>query len=158
MHLAPEGLDVRTPEIDDDGAVVAVAAVVRNLSLASAAPVLRVEIVDADDRLVAHDDAPVTTFPGDVLTVRRRLFVDRPQPWGPDHPYLYSCRVVLLDGDEVLDDQATDFGIRSLTLDPRRGLRLNGEPILLRGACVHHDNGPSAPPRSTGPMRDASRS
>ena len=142
VHVAPEGIDVRTPDVDDDGAVVTVATVVRNQSLASAYAVLRVEIIDADDRLVAHETAPVTTFPGDTLTVQRRLFVDRPQPWGPEHPYLYSCRVALLDGDDVLDDDATEFGIRSVTLDPRRGLRINGEPILLRGACVHHDNGP----------------
>jgi beta-galactosidase len=141
LHLAPDGLCVRTPEIDDDGAVVTVAAVVRNQSLASATPVLRVEILDAVDELVAHDEAPAATFPGDSLVVRHRLFVDRPQRWGPDHPDLYSCRVRLLDGERVLDEHATDFGIRSLTLDSRRGLRINGEPILLRGACIHHDNG-----------------
>jgi len=141
VHLAPERLDVRTPEIDDDGAVVAVTAVVRNLSTASATPVLRVEILDGDGRIVARDAAPVTTFPGDALTVRRRLFVERPHRWSPDDPYLFACRVSLLAGDEMLDEDSTAFGIRSLALDARRGLRINGEPILLRGACVHHDNG-----------------
>ena len=33
------------------------------------------------------------------------------------------------------------FGIRSLRLDPEHGLRINGETVKLRGACVHHDNG-----------------
>ncbi|MEQ4724410.1 glycoside hydrolase family 2 TIM barrel-domain containing protein [Nonomuraea sp. B19D2] len=33
-------------------------------------------------------------------------------------------------------------GIRSLRLDPEHGLRINGETVKLRGACVHHDNGP----------------
>ena len=42
---------------------------------------------------------------------------------------------------EVLDEESTTFGIRSLTVDPVRGLRVNGEQVLLRGACVHHDNG-----------------
>ena len=40
-----------------------------------------------------------------------------------------------------VDEDSTTFGIRTLTADPRRGLRINGEPVLLRGACVHHDNG-----------------
>ena len=57
-------------------------------------------------------------------------------------PYLYTCRATLLDGDHVLDEESTTFGIRSLTVDPARGLRVNGETVLLRGACVHHDNGP----------------
>ena len=29
-----------------------------------------------------------------------------------------------------------------LQLDPQHGLRINGETVKLRGACVHHDNGP----------------
>ncbi len=42
----------------------------------------------------------------------------------------------------MVDEDSTSFGIRSLSVDPVRGLRINGEPTLLRGACVHHDNGP----------------
>ncbi len=40
-----------------------------------------------------------------------------------------------------MDDDVVRFGIRTLSLDPERGLRINGEPVLLRGACVHSDNG-----------------
>ena len=47
----------------------------------------------------------------------------------------------MLDGDDVVDEESTTFGIRSLAVDAERGLRINGEPVLLRGACVHHDNG-----------------
>ena len=70
------------------------------------------------------------------------LAVAQPHRWGPDDPYLYSCRVTLSDGDDTLDVETTTFGMRTLSLDAVRGLRVNGEPILLRGACVHHDNGP----------------
>ena len=42
----------------------------------------------------------------------------------------------------LLDEHTATFGIRSLSLDPQRGLRINGEPVDLRGPCVHHDNGP----------------
>ena len=98
-------------------------------------------MLDADGTVVAAAEAPVTTVPGDVLTARQRLCVPAPHRWGPDDPYLYTCRATLSDGDEVLDEESTTFGIRSLTADPVRGLRINGEPVLLRGACVHHDNG-----------------
>ncbi|MDR2749971.1 MAG: DUF4982 domain-containing protein [Clostridiales bacterium] len=49
--------------------------------------------------------------------------------------------VKVLDGDAVLDEVSGTFGIRSLSLDPVRGLRLNGKSVKLRGACIHHDNG-----------------
>ena len=32
------------------------------------------------------------------------------------------------------------FGIRSLTWG-NDGMKMNGERIILRGACIHHDNG-----------------
>jgi beta-galactosidase len=141
VHLVPGGLQLTTPEIDDDVAVVALSAEVRNQSIGTSSAVLRVEVLDADGAAVAHAEAPVTTTPGDVLTARQRLIVPTPRRWGPDDPFLYTCRAILFDGSEVLDEESTTFGIRSLTVDPIRGLRINGEAVLLRGACVHHDNG-----------------
>jgi len=142
VHLAPGGLQVLTPEIDDDVAVVSVAVQVRNRSVATSDAVVRTELLDQNGSVVAWDEATVTTVPGDTVTARRRLYVIRPSRWGPDDPYLYTCRVALVAGEKVIDDESTTFGIRSVTADPVRGLRINGEPVLLRGACVHHDNGP----------------
>ncbi len=141
MHLVPGGLQLTTPEIDDDVAVVAVSAEVRNQSIGTSNAVLRVEVLHPDGTVVAGAQAPVTTAPGDVLAARQRLTVPRPRRWSLDDPFLYTGRATLLHAGVVLDEESTTFGIRSLTVDPIRGLRLNGETVLLRGACVHHDNG-----------------
>jgi beta-galactosidase len=141
VHLVPSGLQIVTPEIDDDVAVVTVSAEVRNQSVGTSSAVLRIELLGTDEAVVAQAEAPVTTSPGDVLTATQRLIVPAPRRWGLDDPCLYTCRATLLDEGEVLDEESTTFGIRSLTVDPIRGLRINGEPVLLRGACVHHDNG-----------------
>ncbi len=142
VHLATGGLRVLTPEIDDDVAAVAVAVEVRNRSAAASDAVVRTELRDRDGSVVAWDEATVTTDPGDIVTARRRLYVAGPHRWGPDDPYLYTCRVALLADGGVIDEESCTFGIRTLSSDPVRGLRINGEPVLLRGACVHHDNGP----------------
>ena len=55
--------------------------------------------------------------------------------WSAEHPNLYTARVTF--GEDV--DEET-FGIRSLTWG-NDGLKMNGERIILRGACIHHDNG-----------------
>ena len=55
--------------------------------------------------------------------------------WSVEHPNLYTARVTF--GEDV--DEET-FGIRSLTWG-NDGLKMNGERIILRGACIHHDNG-----------------
>ena len=141
VHLVPGGLQLVTPEIDDEVAMVGIGAEVRNQSPVTSSATLRLEIVDGSGTIVAAAETPVTTVPGDVLTARQRLYVRAPHRWGPDDPYLYTCRAVLTDGGEVLDEESTTFGMRSVTVDPVRGLRVNGEQVLLRGACVHHDNG-----------------
>ena len=41
----------------------------------------------------------------------------------------------------MLDETSDTFGIRTVEVDARRGLRINGEPVKMRGACIHHDNG-----------------
>ncbi len=33
------------------------------------------------------------------------------------------------------------FGIRSVDVSPETGFKLNGEPLELKGGCLHHDNG-----------------
>ncbi len=57
--------------------------------------------------------------------------------WTPDHPNLYTCRVTF--GDDVVEER---FGIRTLAWSPQAGMTINGERVILRGACIHHDNGP----------------
>ena len=142
VHVGPHGPAVRTPEIDDDGATITVTTPVANRSAMTAQLTLRTELLDVNGQVVASDRTPVITYPNDELAVRQRLFVASARRWDPDDPYLYGCRVTLLDGDDVVDTDETSFGIRSLSLDPGRGLRINGKQTVLRGACLHHDNGP----------------
>lgn len=72
-----------------------------------------------------------------------RLTLEIPQPrlWSADEPHLYNCRVVLRVGERVMDAQEHRIGLRVIALDAQRGLLVNDEPVLLRGANVHHDNG-----------------
>lgn len=55
--------------------------------------------------------------------------------WSDETPNLYSCRVTV--GNDVVEEK---FGIRKITWSPK-GLFINGKETLLRGGCVHHDNG-----------------
>lgn len=55
--------------------------------------------------------------------------------WSAETPNLYSCKVTVA-GDEAV----VVFGIRTISWD-NRGFYVNKKPILLRGGCVHHDNG-----------------
>ena len=52
--------------------------------------------------------------------------------WSPQHPKLYPIKV---------GELTVKHGVRSFSYDAKRGFLLNGQPTLINGACVHHDNG-----------------
>jgi len=141
VRIAPDGPRVTTPDVDRDLAVVEVACTVENDSMAIRTVDFAIEIRDADGNVVAGDVSKVTVVPGEPALARQRLYLADPSLWGPDSPTLYTARVALTDQDGEVDADTVTFGIRRLQLDPVRGLRVNGESVKLRGACVHHDNG-----------------
>ena len=141
VRIGPGGVRVITPDTDTERAVVEIATTVENDSIAIRTPRLLTEIRDAAGTLVATDACPVSVLPGEPAIARQRLYVRAPALWSPDSPALYSARVTLTEEDGESDAETVTFGIRSLRLDPDHGLRINGETVKLRGACVHHDNG-----------------
>lgn len=144
VHLPLDGTRVTTPDIDDERAIVAVATRVRNTTRHTRTTRVTWEVRDPAGRSVATGSSPVTVLPGEDAVARARLTVERPQLWGIETPALYELHTALADEADAapLDTDRTVFGIRSLQLDSAHGLRINGESVTLRGACVHHDNGP----------------
>ncbi|HEX5728713.1 glycoside hydrolase family 2 TIM barrel-domain containing protein [Microbacterium sp.] len=143
VHIPLDGVRVTTPDIDDERAMVAVATTARNTTRHTRTARIRWAVQAPDGAEVVEDSAPLTVLPGETATARSRLAVPEAQLWGPDSPSLYTVVTSLVDDEgTVLDEDRTRFGIRRLQLDAQRGLRINGEVVKLRGACVHHDNGP----------------
>lgn len=59
--------------------------------------------------------------------------------WSDKSPDLYTCHVELHEED-IDDVWEETFGIRKLEWSPE-GFFVNGQNVLLRGGCIHHDNG-----------------
>lgn len=60
--------------------------------------------------------------------------------WSDEAPELYEAHVRLYKHGVVVDEAVEKFGIRKIAWS-NRGLFVNGKETLLRGGCVHHDNG-----------------
>jgi beta-galactosidase len=141
-HVARNGVRVTTCELDADFVVVEIATTVQNSGRGVAIMHVSTNISSDAGSVVASAVSPVTVLPGDSAIVRQRVVVASPSTWSPDAPALYRAFVALSDGgEEVVDDEMVTFGIRTIQVDSMRGLRINGEPVKLRGACVHSDNG-----------------
>ena len=83
---------------------------------------VRIAIYDGD-RLVAEDQPGVIEVPDAKL-------------WTAETPYLYECRV-----QTPTDEKRIEIGIRSIVWSAKQGLLVNGQRVLLRGGCIHHDHG-----------------
>ncbi len=64
------------------------------------------------------------------------LTIPNAKLWSDETPNLYTAKVCAAEGDCI----EVTFGIRQITWD-NKGLYINGKETLLRGGCVHHDNG-----------------
>ena len=87
-----------------------------------------VEILDGDRAIVSGTGADV------------ELDIPNAKLWSDEAPNLYTCRVTLREDGQVVDEVVETFGIRLIEWSPK-GLFINGKETLLRGGCVHHDNG-----------------
>ena len=64
-----------------------------------------------------------------------------PELWSTEEPSLYTLRISLFSGAELLDCVQECFGYRTAEFDPEKGFILNGEQMKLHGVCMHHDLG-----------------
>lgn len=61
--------------------------------------------------------------------------------WTAETPNLYTAVVTVKKDGRVCDQAEQSFGIRTLEWDSERGFLVNGCRTLLKGGCIHNDNG-----------------
>ena len=76
-----------------------------------------------------------------VVGFNNEIVIPDAHLWSAESPNLYTARVQLIEGGKVVDVTEEIFGIRKIEWKASFGMRINGEEVLLRGGCIHHDNG-----------------
>jgi len=68
------------------------------------------------------------------------LTIENPHLWNAlDDPYLYSVKVSVKSGGEVIDELMQPLGIRYYHTDAERGFFLNGKHMKIKGVSRHND-------------------
>ena len=140
-YLDYQGCYVSTDYIDEDSATISVTATVVSRASRRRELQLVTEIMNSSGNIIKSKTQPIVAFENDKEVYRFRLSVDDPRLWSDESPYLYTLRCSLMENGNVLDTDENTFGIRTLKVDGKHGLRINGKVTNLRGACIHHDNG-----------------
>ncbi len=140
LHIAENGVFITT-EVASRSAKVNVEVEVQNESDAQRQATVSVKGSEAQN---------VTLKAGERKKLAFTYTIENPRLWSPSDPYLYTAEVQLSTQDSqasnkrlsTLNSQlSTKFGIRSFSFDAEKGFVLNGKPLLINGACVHHDDG-----------------
>ena len=131
VHIAENGVFVTTREVADGKATMVVDVTIGNES-------------DRDRQVVVSigNGMLMAKVPArQEKTVSTSFRVSNPQLWSPRNPYLYEAKVELKEAGTTIDQQTVKYGIRTFSFDAGKGFVLNGESVLINGACVHHDDG-----------------
>ncbi|HVT98003.1 MAG TPA: glycoside hydrolase family 2 TIM barrel-domain containing protein, partial [Acidobacteriaceae bacterium] len=98
-------------------------------------------VLDSSGRTVASaTSSPQNVADGAEQTYEQKLTVQRPQLWSLEERNLYKLVTELRADDATVDRYETPFGIRSITIDPQKGVFLNGQPVQIKGTCNHQDH------------------
>ena len=131
LHIAENGVFVTTPEVSADKAVVKVDVTVQNESNYDRDAMVAIGVGQMMVSLPAHQQKTVSTS----------FIVRNPCLWSPDDPCRYEVKAELKENGNVIHQQSVNYGVRSFSYDAEKGFVLNGKPLLINGACVHHDDG-----------------
>lgn len=147
---ASPGVYVLQQDVTPERAMLRVTTKLRNTALFKWDAQVRCVVRDADGQEVAagtgqslmHAGGATDAGTGEVV---QSLTIDHPKLWdghrtsGAPKPYLYSVTVETLSDGKVTDRITQPLGLRSIRLDPDKGLFLNGEHYALHGANRHQD-------------------
>lgn len=141
VYLKPNGVNVITECADRESAAVRLEMSLENRLSRPKNIRVKFRLLSPEGAAAAEDWACAILAPRETSVLTQRLAVDNPRLWSPEHPELYTWQAELWEDDTLLDSGEGACGIRTLQVDARHGLRINGETVKLRGACIHHDHG-----------------
>lgn len=151
VHVGQWGTNITTTEISDKLATVKLEITVDNDSEKHALYNIDTKIYALNENGEKVSDAVAEVFTageevaaGENHTTTVETSIRNPQLWGPpptQKPNLYLAEINILDGNTVIDNYRSTFGIRTIEFKGDIGVIVNGEHIKIQGVNQHHDLG-----------------
>jgi len=151
VHIAQWGTFVRTKNISANAATVDFSVCVTNTSATDQRLKVSTDIYVMNNAFVKTGNA-IASFPstdiavkaGEEQTIEKTVLLKNPKLWQPlpaKDRSMYAAVTRVYKNGKIIDEYETRFGVRSLQLDPIKGLSVNGKPLRIQGVNQHHDLG-----------------
>ncbi|WP_405182718.1 DUF4982 domain-containing protein [Nocardia sp. NBC_01377] len=141
VRIAPTGVRIATEALSGSTAIVGVVTLVVNDSEAARTVTVSARFTGPDGAAIEPTIGELAIPAHGTAELRQQVSVAQAALWSPDTPHMYRAEVTVSEGGRTVDTTREEFGIRTLTVDARNGLRINGRSVKLRGTAIHHDNG-----------------
>ncbi|MCR5033038.1 MAG: DUF4982 domain-containing protein [Lachnospiraceae bacterium] len=99
------------------------------------------KLKDKRKKEVASVSAGLCLKAGETGEAATGFSLENAMLWSPEEPYLYTLITTLSENGKVVDERREQIGIREGEWSPDQGFLLNGEPLKIKGVCLHHDCG-----------------
>lgn len=140
LHLDEQRMHVLYEDTDEKQVLTKLSAYLVNHTGEEQDALVQAVIYDRYGRVCARASQNITAEDGETAA-ELELTVEDPDLWDTQHPVLYRAEMSLLYKDEIMDTIRTAYGYRTIAFDADTGFYLNGEPVKLKGVCLHHDLG-----------------
>jgi len=142
VHVATWGVYITTSEVSQNAAAVKINSTLNNKQTANKTINFLTSIIDPSGKTVGNTNKVLQLEAGKSITDEQTITISNPAIWSLEKPQLYKAVTEIRNGDETIDRVETIFGIRGIKFDGTVGFSLNGKKLILKGGCIHHDNGP----------------
>ena len=153
VHIVPDGIFVYTKEISEEYAFLEARVEIANETLQNR--LVKVDLTfceEGKNDVICKTSRVIQINPTCLETAQMVVNIKNPLLWDAENPNLYTIKATVTnlgeyrtrfieDKEQSVDEATSIFGIRTISVDSVRGLRINGKTVKLKGGCVHHDNG-----------------
>ncbi|MFX0555408.1 glycoside hydrolase family 2 TIM barrel-domain containing protein [Maribacter sp. CXY002] len=141
VHIKEWGVHISTPKVAGKTATVALEVDAVNDTESASEIVCTINIRDKKGTIAATASEKINIPSKGNKKFLKHIEVQNPLLWSVETPNLYTAEVVLQANGLEADSYRQTFGIRTISFSADKGFLLNEKPILLKGGCLHHDNG-----------------
>jgi len=139
--FASDGFYVDYPNVSKEKAEVEITVLLDNFDIKATSNQLQVSISDAEGNSIQTETKKIEIGANASETLKIHFpEIHNPKLWSPEQPYLYRLQLLLKDADgTILDEKLANIAFRWVSVDPNKGLFLNGNPYKIIGVNRHQD-------------------
>jgi beta-galactosidase len=140
VYIPEDGLFVHA-KVNGKNATVTIETEVENKSLKATNCIVYSYITDNKGRQISKtSEQKINLAINQKYTLKQNIGLKNVTLWSLENPYLYKVVSVIKQENKIVHQKKSNFGIRTLEFDAKKGFFLNGKHIKIQGTNNHQDH------------------